>query len=38
MMSNEELSLNTFVEQNEENLFITITEDVNEKKKRIQLE
>ncbi len=37
-MSNEELGLNTFVEWNEGNLFIIITEDVNEKKKRIQLE
>lgn len=38
MMSDEELGLNTFIERNEEDLFITIMKDVNEKKKKIQLE
>lgn len=38
MMSDEELGLDTFVERDREDRFITITEDVTEQKKRLQLE
>ncbi|MCJ1251832.1 hypothetical protein MMC30_009070 [Trapelia coarctata] len=38
MMSDEELGLDTFVERDGGDLFITITEDANGKEKRIQLE
>jgi hypothetical protein len=37
MMSDEELGLDTFVERDGEDLFITITEDANGEEKRIQL-
>ncbi len=37
MMSDEELGLDTFVERDEEDRFITITEDVTGKEKRLQL-
>ncbi|MCJ1387127.1 hypothetical protein MMC17_010256 [Xylographa soralifera] len=38
MMSDEELGLDTFVERNRGDLFITITEDATGKEKRLQLE
>ena len=38
MMSDEELGLDTFIERDRENRFITITEDVTGQEKRLQLE
>ena len=38
MMSDEELGLDTFIERNDGDLFITITEDATGKKKRFRLE
>ena len=37
MMSDEELGLNTFIERNEEDQFITIPEDATGKEKRLRL-
>ena len=37
MMSNEELGLDTFMEQDGEDQFITITEDATGKERRLQL-
>lgn len=38
MMSNEDLGLNTFAKQDNDNQFITIVEDAAGKKRRLQLE
>ena len=37
MMNDEELNLNTFIEQNKEDEFIIISEDVTKKNKKFQL-